>query len=224
MVSKRPHSSVDFPDPRETLAEGIIAVGGKLDVGTLYTAYTRGIFPWPQEGFPMLWFSPEKRGVLDFQDFKVPESLQRFRRRHPEIEFSVNKDFRQVIEECAKQPRPGQEGTWILPAMKKAYMDFFDAGYCLSVEVRENNILIGGIYGVLVEGVFSGESMFYKKPNASKLALWYLVELLQSQGHEWMDVQMVTPVVASMGGKYIEREQYLEMLEKRHADLGFVEV
>ena len=222
MVTKRPHSSVDFPDPRETLAEGIIAVGGKLDVGTLYQAYTRGIFPWPQPGFPMLWFSPEKRGIIDFKDFKVPESLQRLRRRHPEIEFSVNKDFRQVVEECAKQLRPGQEGTWILPAMKKAYVDFFEEGHCLSVEVRENNILIGGIYGVLVEGVFSGESMFYKKPNASKLALWYLVELLQSQGHEWMDVQMVTPVIASMGGKYVEREEYLEMLEKRHDDLGFV--
>ncbi len=221
MVTKRPHSSVDFPDPRETLAEGIIAVGGKLDVGTLYQAYSRGIFPWPQPGFPMLWFSPENRGIIDFKDFRVPESLQRFRRRHPEIEYSVNKDFRHVVEECARQPRPGQDGTWILPVMKKAYVDFFEAGYCLSVEVRENNILIGGIYGVLVEGVFSGESMFYKKPNASKLALWYLVELLQSQGHEWMDVQMVTPVVASMGGKYVSRDQYLEMLEKRHEDLGF---
>lgn len=221
MVTKRPHSSVDFPDPRETLAEGIIAVGGKLDVGTLYQAYSRGIFPWPQPGFPMLWFSPENRGIIDFKDFRVPESLQRFRRRHPEIEYSVNKDFRHVVEECARQPRPGQDGTWILPVMKKAYVDFFEAGYCLSVEVRENNILIGGIYGVLVEGVFSGESMFYKKPNASKLALWYLVELLQSQGHEWMDVQMVTPVVASMGGKYVSRDQYLEMLEKRHSDLGF---
>ncbi|HEY1080128.1 MAG TPA: leucyl/phenylalanyl-tRNA--protein transferase [Bdellovibrio sp.] len=221
MVTKRPHSSVDFPDPRETLAEGIIAVGGKLDVGTLYQAYSRGIFPWPQPGFPMLWFSPENRGIIDFKDFRVPESLQRFRRRHPEIEYSVNKDFRHVVEECARQPRPGQDGTWILPVMKKAYVEFFEAGYCLSVEVRENNILIGGIYGVLVEGVFSGESMFYKKPNASKLALWYLVELLQSQGHEWMDVQMVTPVVASMGGKYVSRDQYLEMLEKRHNDLGF---
>ncbi|WP_415062736.1 leucyl/phenylalanyl-tRNA--protein transferase [Bdellovibrio sp.] len=209
-------SSVDFPDPRDTLAEGIIAVGGKLDVGTLYAAYSRGIFPWPQPNLPMLWFSPERRGILEFKDFKVSESLQRFRRKNPQIEFTVNKDFPHVMEECAKQPRPGQEGTWITPMMKRAYHDFFKAGYCLSVEVREDNILIGGIYGVLVEGVFSGESMFYKKPNASKLALWYLVDLLKSQGHEWMDVQMVTPVVGSMGGKYVDREDYLEMLEKRH--------
>lgn len=220
-MAKNLRSSVDFPDPRETLAEGIIAVGGKLDVGTLYSAYRRGIFPWPQAGLPMLWFSPEKRGVLKFKDFHVPESLRRFHRRHPEIEFTLNKDFQQVIEECAKQPRPGQEGTWITPAMKRAYLDFFKEGYCLSVEVREHNVVIGGIYGVLVEGVFSGESMFYKKANASKLALWHLVEVLSSQGHEWIDVQMVTPVVASMGGSYVDREEYLEMLEQRHRELGF---
>ncbi|MGZ3769991.1 MAG: leucyl/phenylalanyl-tRNA--protein transferase [Bdellovibrio sp.] len=214
-------SSVEFPDPRETLAEGIIAVGGKLDVGTLYAAYSKGIFPWPQPGLPMLWFSPEQRGILDFKDFRVPESLKRFRRKNPQIEFTVNKDFLQVIEECSKQPRPGQEGTWILPGMKKAYLEFFKAGFCMSVEVRENNILVGGIYGVLVEGVFSGESMFYKMPNASKLALWRLVEILASLGHKWIDVQMVTPVVSSMGGKYVEREEYLEMLERRHEEIKF---
>ncbi|AFY00635.1 leucyl/phenylalanyl-tRNA--protein transferase [Bdellovibrio bacteriovorus] len=209
-------SSVDFPDPRETLAEGILAIGGSLDVGTLYSAYSKGIFPWPQPGLPMLWFSPEERGVLEFRDFHVPESLRRFRKRHPEIHFSVNQDFHHVLEECSKQPRPGQDGTWITGQMKRAYLEFFKAGYCMSVEVRENNVLIGGIYGVLVEGVFSGESMFYRKPNASKLALWRLVEVLSEQGHEWIDVQMVTPVVASMGGKLIDREQYLEMLEQRH--------
>jgi leucyl/phenylalanyl-tRNA---protein transferase len=209
-------STVEFPDPRETLAEGIIAVGGKLDVGTLYTAYSKGIFPWPQEGLPMLWFSPEKRGILRFSEFKVSESLYRFKKRNPQIEITINKDFQQVIEECAKQERPGQQGTWITPTMKRSYVDFFNAGYALSVEVRENNVIIGGIYGVLVKGVFSGESMYHKKSNASKLALWHLVEFLQERGHEWMDVQMVTPVVASMGGTYVSREEYLQMLEERH--------
>lgn len=210
------HSSVDFPDPRDTMAEGVLAIGGKLDVGTLHTAYSKGIFPWPQVGFPMLWFSPEKRGILDFNDFHVPESLRRFRKKNPQIEITFNKDFHQVLEECAKQPRPGQDGTWILPVMKRAYLEFFKAGFALSVEVRENNILIGGIYGVLVQGVFSGESMFYKKPNASKLGLWALVEYLSDQGHDWIDVQMVTPVVGAMGGKYIERDDFLAMLEARH--------
>ncbi|MFS4460933.1 leucyl/phenylalanyl-tRNA--protein transferase [Bdellovibrio sp. HCB2-146] len=218
-MPKRLISSVEFPDPEDTLAEGIIAVGGTLDVGTLYAAYSQGIFPWPQQGFPMLWFSPEQRGILDFKDFHVPESLQRFRRRNTHLQFTMNHDFHQVIEECSKQPRPGQDGTWILPAMKRAYLELFKAGYAISVEVREDNILIGGIYGVLIEGVFSGESMFYKKPNASKLALWRLVEILQSMGHQWIDVQMVTPVVASMGGKYVERAEYLEMLRARHLEL-----
>ncbi|MNL23068.1 Leucyl/phenylalanyl-tRNA--protein transferase [compost metagenome] len=164
----------------------------------------------------MLWFSPEMRGILDFQDFHVAESLKRYRRKNPQIEFTLNKDFRHVIEECSKQPRPGQEGTWILPAMKKAYVKFFEAGHCLSVEVREGNVLIGGIYGVLVEGVFSAESMFYKKPNASKLAFWHLIEVLMAQGHEWIDIQMVTPIAASFGGKYVDREFFLEMLDQRH--------
>lgn len=215
-----PRSSVDFPDPRETLAEGILAVGGRLDVATLYAAYSRGIFPWPQPGLPMLWFSPEKRGVLLFEDFKVPESLRRFQRRHPHITYTVNQAFLQVMEECSKQPRPGQDGTWITSGMLKAYEDFFKAGFCLSLEVWENQELVGGIYGVLVEGVFSGESMFYRRPNASKLALWRLVELLKELGHEWMDVQMVTPVVGSFGGKYIDREDYLEMLEARHQQIA----
>ncbi len=212
---KKYHSSIDFPDPRNSLAEGIVAVGGKLDVGTLYEAYHRGIFPWPQEGLPLLWFCPDQRGILEFKDFSVPASLQRFRRKNSQWQFTVNQSFAEVIEECAKQPRPGQNGTWLTSAMKPAYLNFFEEGHCLSVEVRENNILIGGIYGVLVEGVFSGESMFYKKANASKMALWYLVELLKSKGHDWMDVQMVTPVVESFGGKYVSKEEYLKKLKAR---------
>ncbi len=213
-------SSIEFPDPRQTLAEGIIAVGGQLDVDTLYTAYRSGIFPWPQDGYPLLWFSPERRGVLDFADFKLPRSLQKFYRQNPQLQFSVNKDFRQVIEECAKQPRPGQLGTWIMPAMKKAYVDFHEAGFAMSVEVFENNILIGGIYGVLVEGLFSAESMFYKKSNASKLALWHLVNILKKMNHLWMDIQMVTPITEAFGGKYVERDIFLQMLKEVHTKNG----
>lgn len=212
-------SSVEFPDPRETLAEGIIAVGGKLDTGTLYTAYSQGIFPWPQEGLPLLWFSPERRGILDFAKFHVPQSLRKFRRQNPQYEITFNQDFDQVIEECARQKRPGQDGTWILSSLKKAYKDFHRQGYAHSVEVRENNILMGGVYGVLVRGVFSGESMFHKKPNMSKLALWALVERLQSEGHEWMDIQMVTPVAELFGGEYIDREEFLKRLMQRHAEI-----
>jgi len=210
-------SSIDFPDPRNTLADGLLVIGGGLDAPTLYAAYSRGIFPWPQVGLPMLWFSPESRRVLFFKDFHVPESLRRHRNKHPQIEYRINQNFSKVMTECAQQTRPGQVGTWISEEMVLAYTKFFEEGYALCVEVWEGTELIGGIYGVLVGGVFSGESMFYKTPNASKLAFWRLIEILQKMGHEWIDVQMVTPVVASFGGKYIAREEYLKMLRDRQS-------
>lgn len=216
MAPKKMHfqSSVDFPDPREAMAEGVLAVGGHLDVGTLYTAYSMGIFPWPHPEYPLLWFSPEKRGIIEFSDLHVPQSFEKFlRQRQNDFEITLDKAFPQVVRECAKQPRPGQQGTWILPGMVKAYIDFHKAGYAHSLEVWHNQQLVGGIYGVFVKGVFSGESMFYKTPNASKLALYQLIQVLKSWGLEWMDIQMVTPVTASFGGKYLGREEFLQKLK-----------
>jgi leucyl/phenylalanyl-tRNA--protein transferase len=197
------------------MAEGVLAVGGLLDVGTLYTAYSMGIFPWPHPDYPLLWFSPEKRAILEFSDLHLPRSFEKFRRQH-ESEFQITTDqaFHQVVRECAKQPRPGQDGTWILPAMLKSYIDFHKAGYAHSIEVWHERQLVGGIYGVFVKGVFSGESMFYKSPNASKLALFHLVQILKSWGLEWLDIQMVTPVTKSFGGKYLEREDFLQKLKR----------
>ncbi len=208
-------SSLDFGDPRNAMVEGIVAVGGKLDVATLYTAYAKGIFPWPQEGYPMLWFCPDKRGILEFKNLHVPQSLQKFARKNSDWKITINQCFEKVIHECAKQKRPGQHGTWILPEMEKAYLDFFKAGFVVSVEVWQKEALIGGVYGVLVEGVLSAESMFYKKSNASKIALWNLIQYLQSLGHEWMDIQMITPVTEQFGGRYVHRDYYLMMLEER---------
>jgi leucyl/phenylalanyl-tRNA--protein transferase len=208
-------SSVDFPDPRDAMAEGVLAVGGLLDVGTLYTAYGLGIFPWPHPDYPLLWFSPEKRGIIEFSDFHLTRSFEKFVRQHSgEFQITLDKAFPQVVRECSKQPRPGQDGTWILPAMLKSYIDFHKAGYAHSIEVWHEHQLVGGIYGVFVKGVFSGESMFYKTPNASKLALFHLVQILKSWGLEWMDIQMVTPVTKSFGGKYLEREDFLQKLKR----------
>jgi leucyl/phenylalanyl-tRNA--protein transferase len=209
------YSSVDFPDPRETIAEGVLAVGGLLDEGTLYTAYGLGVFPWPHPDYPMLWFSPEQRGILEFKDLHLTRSFAKFLRQHEE-EFKVTVDqaFPQVIRECAKQPRPGQAGTWILPSMIKSYIDFHKAGYAHSLEIWHEQQLVGGIYGVFVKGVFSGESMFYKTANASKLALFHLIQVLKSWGLEWMDIQMVTPVSKSFGGKYVTREEFLQKLKR----------
>lgn len=199
-------------------------VGGELSVANLYAAYRKGIFPWPQEGYPMLWFSPEERGVIDFNEFHIPRSLEKFLKKNPQIEFSINHEFLDVIRACQKQTRPGQAGTWINEQIVNAYNNFHKAGYAHSLEVWDGDELVGGIYGVLVEGVFSAESMFYKKPNASKLALWALVDHLKDQGHQWMDVQMITPVVEAMGGKYISRDDFLARLNQRHAELGISEI
>lgn len=212
---KRLQSSIDFPDPRDAMIEGVLAVGGVLDEGTLYTAYSMGVFPWPHPDYPLMWFSPEKRGILEFTDFRVPRSFEKFLNRHKsEFEITIDKAFSQVIRECAHQPRPGQNGTWILPVMVKSYIDFHKAGYAHSVEIWHKRQLVGGIYGVFIKGVFSGESMFYKTPNASKLAFYHLIQLLQSWGIQWMDIQMITPVTESFGGKYIKREDFLEKLKK----------
>ncbi|HEY8270730.1 MAG TPA: leucyl/phenylalanyl-tRNA--protein transferase, partial [Pseudobdellovibrionaceae bacterium] len=164
---------------------------------------------------PLLWFSPEKRGILEFSEFHLSRSLEKFLRHYAgDFEVTVDMAFAQVVRECSKQPRPGQDGTWILPSMVKSYINFHKAGYAHSIEVWHERQLVGGIYGVFIKGVFSGESMFYKSSNASKLALFHLVQLLKSWGLEWMDIQMVTPVTKSFGGKYLEREDFLQKLKR----------
>lgn len=204
-------------NPRLSTPEGLVAVGGNLQLETLQMAYESGIFPWPQPEMPLLWFSPDPRGIIDFEDFHVPQSLKKFARKKKNWKFTFNQAFPQVIHEWRMQKRTGQAGTWILPEMEQAYLQLFNHGQILSLECWDQGNLIGGIYGVLIltrvgKPLFSGESMFHKKSNASKMCLWKLVEHLQAQGHEWMDIQMVTDVTQVMGGKYISREEYLQRI------------
>lgn len=205
--------SIAFPDVHITQEEGLIAVGGTLDVPTLFHAYKKGIFPWPQVGYPMLWFSPEKRGVIDFSELHISRSLEKQIKRD-EYTFTVNQNFERVIEACQRQPRKNQQGTWILPELRKAYIKFHQAGFAHSVECWRGTELVGGIYGVFVEGVFSGESMFHEIPNTSKLSFLHLVKHLQNRQVEWMDIQMVTSVTENLGGKYISRDEFLSRLQK----------
>lgn len=204
-------------NPRMSTPEGLVAVGGSLEISTLQEAYRNGIFPWPQEGLPLLWFSPDPRGVLDFKDLHIPKSLAKWDRQHSHWNYTINEAFTKVIHGCRMQKREGQQGTWILPEMEEAYLKLFEAGRILSLEVWDNGELIGGIYGVLTltskgKFFFSGESMFHTKTNASKMALWKMVEHLKSQGHQWMDIQMLTEVTTAMGGKYIPREEFLQRI------------
>lgn len=207
-----------FPDPGLTLEEGILDISDDLSVERLLEAYSFGIFPWPHQDLPTLWYCPEKRGVLDFADFKIPQSLQKFLRKC-DWTYTFDREFDSVLAACSEAKRPHQQGTWITKKLIRAYQDFHRAGYAHSLEVWEGAELIGGLYGVYVAGVFCGESMFFRKSNASKVALVRLIDFLQGQGISWIDIQMVTPLLGAMGGKYIPREKFLVRLEvaKRNA-------
>lgn len=184
-------------------------MGGRWNLETVRAAYRKGIFPWPQPDAPILWFSPDPRGVLDFEEFHVPKRLMRFARQCPWV-FTRNEAFEEVMRACAEQPRPGQDGTWIQPEMVPVYTELHRAGEAMSFECWEDGVLIGGLYGVLIDGLFSGESMFHHRTDASKMCLWKTVEYLIENGHRWMDTQMVTPVIEAFGGKYISREEFLQ--------------
>lgn len=202
---------VDFPDPDSSAdPTGLMFVGGDFKVATLINAYTKGIFPWPHPGYPLLWFSPPERGIIQFKNLHIPQSLKKFIKKN-NFTFSFDKAFAEVIEQCALVPRPGQDGTWITNKIKNAYLEFHKQGYAHSLECWDGSELVGGIYGVWVGGAFVGESMFFKKDNASKLCLLKLIEFLKAHGHEWMDVQMVTSVVEAMGGEYVPRGEFLKM-------------
>ena len=203
---------VSFPDPRLAVDEGIIDFSDDLRVERLLEAYSFGIFPWPHEELPTLWFCPEKRGVLDFENFRQPQSFQKAMRKSS-FTFSLNQNFDLVLEACALATRPNQHGTWITSKLSRAYRDFHRAGYAHSLEVWQGAELVGGMYGVYVAGVFCGESMFFRKSGASKFALVQMIEFLRVKGLTWIDIQMVTPVLEQFGGTYISRESFLDRLE-----------
>jgi leucyl/phenylalanyl-tRNA--protein transferase len=204
----------DFPDPYNTeIIDGVIAAGGILDAPNLKLSYSMGIFPWPHEGYPLLWFCPDERGILEFNELQINRSLAKWiRKNEPLIKVTVNQAFPQVIRECQQQVRAGQKGSWITPEIIDAYCELNKRGGAVSVECWLDGELISGIYGVRSQSYFSCESMFFKIPNASKFAFVKLVDYLKSQGLTWMDLQMVTDVSESFGGKYISREAFLDRI------------
>jgi leucyl/phenylalanyl-tRNA--protein transferase len=203
-----------FPDPAQDYAEGLVAIGGTLEVPILLEAYSKGIFPWPQEGYPMLWFCPEKRGVLKFSDLHVPTSLRKKMKTYQNIRYTKNAAFAEVIRQCALQKRHLQQGTWISEDIIEAYIRFHEEGHAHSWEVWEKEELVGGGYGVFCKGVFSGESLFHKKTDMSKLGLLKMVEDLREMGLEWMDTQMVTPLLKSFGAVEMPKKEYLKLLSQ----------
>lgn len=203
----------EFP-PHELADEnGILAVGGDLHPESLLLAYRSGIFPWPMEGAPLLWFSPPERGIVFFSDLHIPKSLEKARRKST---FRITHDqaFEKVIRECADVPRPGQSGTWITEPMLEAYVRLHELGHAHSFEVWDGEDLVGGIYGVDADGAFAAESMFYDQPYASKIALLALIDHMKSRGATWLDIQVMTPHMEKLGARLIEREQFHRLLSE----------
>lgn len=198
-----------FPDPLYATPDGIVALGERLDPDTLREAYRRGIFPWPVDGLPLPWFCPPERGVLEFGALHIPRRLQRIRQQEP-FRLTLDQAFDAVIEQCAARHQP----TWITPPMLRAYKTLHRAGDAHSAEAWDGDQLVGGVYGVDAGGAFSCESMFYLRPNASKLALLHLIDHLRSRGLDWIDIQMVTPHLEVLGARAIQREDFLERLAR----------
>ena len=208
---------LQFPDPRETGPEGVVAAGGDLHPDSLRLAYRQGIFPWPHPGLPLLWFCPPRRAILDFSRLHVGHRLARIRRTS-RLTFTRDAAFERVIAACRGAKRPGQAGTWITPAMERAYCRLHRDGDAHSVEAwDENGQLVGGVYGVDAGGAFGGESMFHTQPNASKLALLFLVDHLAARGADFMDIQMLTPHMEALGAVEIPRDEFLARLRKIRA-------
>ena len=204
-----------FPDPRYAPSD-VVALGEDLRVETLREAYRKGIFPWPHEGTPLPWFSPRRRAVIFFDELHIGRSLEKARRRSP-FTFTIDRAFSDVIRACAAIDRPDQDGTWIAPNIVKAYLRLHDAGDAHSVEAWDGDTLAGGLYGVDSGGVFTGESMFHLRPNASKLALLFLIDHLRSRGASFIDCQVMTPHMESLGARLITRGRYLDMLAHAQA-------
>jgi leucyl/phenylalanyl-tRNA--protein transferase len=211
-----------FPDPAEASPEGIVAVGGDLHPDSLKLAYSLGIFPWPHTGYPLLWFSPDPRGILDFDSLHVSRTLRSVRRNASRSgwTFTIDHAFAEVIRLCAQVPRFGQHGTWITPEMHAAYLLFHRLGHAHSVEAWRNGRLAGGIYGVDAGGAFAAESMFHLESNASNLALLHLIDHLAERGLDWLDIQVLSPHLESLGAREIPRDEFLHRLASaRHRGL-----
>jgi leucyl/phenylalanyl-tRNA--protein transferase len=204
-----------FPDPRYAPSD-VVAMGEDLRADTLREAYRKGIFPWPHEGLPLPWFSPRRRAVVYFQELHVGRSLAKVQRRAP-YTFTIDRAFDDVIRACATTPRPEQDGTWIEPKIIDAYTRLQRAGDVHSIEAWDQDELAGGLYGVDAGGVFTGESMFHWRSDASKLALLFLIDHLAARGATFLDCQVMTPHMKSLGAREIPRGRFLDLLASAQA-------
>lgn len=200
-----------FPPPQLARSDGLLAIGGDLSQERLLLAYRLGIFPWYNEGDPILWWSPDPRLVLMLRDLHVSRRLERTLRQGA-FRVTLDTAFARVIEACASVRGPGREDTWITPDMMRAYTALHDAGHAHSVECWRDDELVGGMYGVSLGACFFGESMFSLVADASKIALVILLRQLDAWGFDFLDCQVTTEHMLRFGAKEIPRTEFLARL------------
>ncbi|CAM3318427.1 leucyl/phenylalanyl-tRNA--protein transferase [Aequorivita lipolytica] len=203
-----------FPNPKEATFDGLLALGGDLSVQRLLLAYNSGIFPWFEDDQPILWWSPDPRMVLFPEKFKVSKSLRKTLKSE-KFQITFNKNFAEVIDYCATVPRKGEAGTWITKEMQEAYTALHKAGYAVSIEVWENDKLVGGLYVIELphKKVFCGESMFSLVSDASKVAFYHLSEYVKIKNYKFIDCQLYNEHLESLGAEEIGRGEFLGMLK-----------
>jgi len=201
-----------FPPAYLADPDGLLAVGGDLSADRLLLAYRSGIFPWFNED-PILWWSPDPRFVLFPEELKVSASMKQVLKKQV-FKITVNQDFKGVISHCSTIPRAHQDGTWITTQMQEAYLRLHKAGYAISVECWQDNELVGGFYGVRIGHCFFGESMFSKVSNASKAAFITFVHTCIQEKIAVIDCQVHTPHLASLGARFITRDDFLQLLRQ----------
>ena len=205
-------SELYFPPVTEASYEGILAVGGDLSVDRLLLAYRNGIFPWFDDDEPILWWSPPQRMVVNPQEYKIAKSLRNILNRKI-FKITFNQNFSEVIRQCQQMKRNGQQGTWITDSMLEAYIKLHEIGVAKSVEVWQNDDLVGGLYGVDLGKVFCGESMFSKVPNASKVAFVTLIQQLKEEYYLMLDCQVHNDHLEKLGAFEISRDSYMKILK-----------
>lgn len=201
--------SLSFPDPRDANKEGIVAWGGDLNPSRLLRAYQSGIFPWYSQQDPILWWSPNPRLIMELDDFKLRRSLKKNLKK---FEYRFDTQFQEVMHKCALIKRNHQSGTWINAQLVESFNILHSMGIAHSVESYQNDKLVGGLYGLVIGKVFCGESMFAEVTDASKAAYAVLVKHLKEWGYDFIDCQVPTDHLKSLGAKEVSRDYFLERL------------
>ena len=211
--------SLSFPDPSTASETGVVAYGGDLSPSRLLLAYRSGIFPWYSVNDPILWWSPNPRLILNLDDFKLRRSLKK---KLNKFEIRFDSAFKEVITRCGTKFRENQKGSWILPEIVEAYCTLHDMGHAHSVEAYYEGNLVGGLYGVCVGKVFCGESMFADMSDASKVAFAYLIEHLREKRYDFIDAQVPTEHLKSLGAIEVHRDYFLSRLKEATKEIDAV--